>query len=292
MFSRLFNRPRGDDSREGHSRKPTVPTGLRVYVIGDIHGRLDLLREIETKIARDIGHYPHTSNIVVYLGDYVDRGYSSREVIDHLIDQPLAGVRPVWLIGNHDVWLRDFVRNETDGASWLAYGGDATLVSYGVRLDPRMLEPERLSAARKQLVGLIPSGHLDFLDSLELGFGLGDYFFVHAGVHPSRSLQDQKETDMLWIRDPFLDSHSDFGKIVVHGHTVVEQPEIHQNRIAIDTGACWTGQLTCLVLEGMERRFLATGPHAARIEADPAWAVSGSPGLGHKVVSAISGDLP
>lgn len=268
MLGRLFQRARTEGSLADSSRQPAVPTGLRVYAIGDIHGRVDLVREIEDKIAHDISVRHPADNIVVYLGDYVDRGYNSREVLDHLIDQPLTRARPVWLLGNHDAWLRDFVRRESDGVSWLNYGGDATLVSYGVRLDPGLLEADRLEAARQQMVDLVPERHLQFVDALELGFGLGDYFFVHAGVHPSRQLDEQKPNDLIWIRDPFLQHRGSFGKIIVHGHTVVDRPEIHENRIAIDTGACWTGLLTCLVLEGGTRRFLATGPFASVIEGD------------------------
>lgn len=267
LFSRWFQRPRSDEPHSETDKSPTIPVGLRVYAIGDIHGRIDLVRELEDKIAHDIATQLPATNIVVYLGDYVDRGYNSSEVLDHLIDRPLAGAYPVWLLGNHDAWLRDFVRNRTDGVSWLAYGGDATLVSYGVRIDSRLMDPERLDAARRQMVERLPALHLDFLDALEPGFGLGDYFFVHAGVNPTLPLDEQKANDLLWIRDPFLVHKGSYGKIVVHGHTVVDRPEIHHNRIAVDTGACWTGLLTCLVLEGETRRFLATGPLASEIEA-------------------------
>ncbi len=259
MISRWFQKPRTAEAERPRKGPPRVPSGLRVYVVGDIHGRIDLIQAIDARIARDIDIQDPATNVVVYLGDYVDRGYNSREVLDHLIDNPVQGVRPVWLIGNHDVWLRDFARDKTDGASWFAYGGDATLVSYGVRLDPGLLEQQRLAHARAQLIERLPERHLDFIDSMELGFSLGDYFFVHAGVNPARSLEDQKSSDMLWIRDQFLAHTGDYGKIVVHGHTVVDRPEIYANRIAIDTGACWTGRLTCLVLQASSMRFLGTG---------------------------------
>ena len=230
-----------------------------VFAIGDIHGRVDLLRQLEEMIKEEMARAPRCKHFVVYLGDYVDRGFESRQVLQHLVERPLIGCRRVCLLGNHDLWLFAFAEGRMGGDGWLEHGGDATLLSYGVKLDRMKPEEQRLAEARDQLATRLPGSHRSFLGNLELAFGLGDYFFCHAGVRPGVPLAQQSENDLLWIREPFLSHEGDLGKIIVHGHTVEEAPVVLPNRIGVDTGACWTGRLTCLVLEGTQRRFLATG---------------------------------
>lgn len=262
MLRRLFQRRATETAArpEIAGRPPEVPAGTRLYAIGDVHGRLDLLQEIETLIEEDLAAARRPVHaVLVLLGDYVDRGFDSRRVLDHLIDSPLRRLPRVLLLGNHDLWLREFLAGAPVGESWLEFGGDATLASYGVGLDRALPEPERLAAARAALLERIPEAHRRLLDSLEPAFSFGDYFLCHAGVRPGVPLEAQSETDLLWIREPFLSYTGEFGKIVVHGHTVSETPVVRRNRIGIDTGACWTGRLTCLVLEGDAYRFLATG---------------------------------
>jgi len=140
----------------------------------------------------------------------------------------------------------------------MRYGGDATVYSYGVRVPDTVSPGERMVHIQEQLREAVPPRHVDFLDGLELSREVGDYLFVHAGVRPRRSLERQDADDLMWIRDEFLESEDDFGKVVVHGHTVCQDPEVRSNRIGIDTGAYISGVLTCLVLEGESRRFLAT----------------------------------
>jgi serine/threonine protein phosphatase 1 len=266
MLKRLFQRSRAGqaDGPSVRGRQPALPEGLRVYVVGDVHGRLDLLLAMERAITDDLRESGrHLDGMVVHLGDFVDRGFDSRKVIDHLVRTEGAGPPQVRLLGNHDLWLREFAvgvdRTEDLAASWIRFGGDATLLSYGVKLDLRKPEPERFAEARLLLERRFPDEHAAFLARLELAFGLGDYFFCHAGIRPDVPLDEQVEADLLWIREPFLSWTGDCGKIVVHGHTVEEKPAVRPNRIGIDTGACWTGRLTCLVLEGTGRRFLQTG---------------------------------
>ena len=191
-----------------------------------------------------------------------DTGWS-RKVLDHLLATGGDGPARVMLLGNHDLWLREFTAAEvTDPeqtASWMRFGGDATLLSYGVKLDLRKPQPDRFDAARRELQDRFPPAHAALLGSLDLAFGFGDYFFCHAGIRPDTPLERQSEADLLWIRETFLSWAGEWGKIVVHGHTVEEAPVTRVNRIGIDTGACWTGKLTCLVLAGTERRFLQTG---------------------------------
>lgn len=266
MLKRLFQRSRAGAQLQPSiaGRTPALPRGVRVYAVGDVHGRLDLLQAMEELIEddrRETGR--HLDTLVVHLGDLVDRGYDSSSVLDHVGASASGGVPRVLLLGNHDLWLREFAA--ADGmdadqmASWIRFGGDATLLSYGVKLDPRLPEAERFDHARRELRQRFPASHAALLAGLDLAFGFGDYFFCHAGIRPDVPLSRQTEADLLWIREPFLTWNGECGKIVVHGHTVEESPVTRPNRIGIDTGACWTGRLTCLVLEGSDRRFLQTG---------------------------------
>jgi serine/threonine protein phosphatase 1 len=248
-------------------RPARVPPGVCIYAVGDVHGRADLLRALHRLIEADAAHLtPGTERVVVYVGDYVDRGLDSREVIDVLLREPLRGFRPVYLLGNHDAWLLSFLVDPKVGSTWLRYGGDVTLHSYGVRLGAPVDEAAYFEELQTALRAELPPHHVDFLRNLELSFESGDFLFVHAGVRPGVPLDQQVADDLLWIREPFLSWKRDFGKVVVHGHTVESEPVVRGNRIGIDTGACWTGCLTCLVLEEGRYRFFDTG-HAA---AEPA----------------------
>ena len=259
MFKRA--RPSVDESPNIGSRLPRLPRGVRVYAIGDIHGRIDLLRELEEMIVQDTSRdRKRVDYFLVYLGDFVDRGPNSFDVIEHLLLPAVSGFNRVLLRGNHDMWFRDFMDGETMGDSWLQFGGGATLDSYGVPFDYDRPDQQRFETARAALNELVPMSHKLFLDGLDLAFGLGDYFFCHAGVRPGIPLASQQESDLIWIREPFLSWQGNFGKIVVHGHTVEERPVLRSNRIGVDTGACFSGNLTCLILENDSMRFLATSP--------------------------------
>ena len=246
----------------GHSAAaaaPTVPAGSRIYAIGDVHGRLDLLTQLHALITADAAAAPARRQVIVYLGDYIDRGPDSRGVIELLLQPPPPGFERVRLLGNHEDYLLQFLEHAEVGPYWCAYGGLATLASYGVRppvgFTPRAADFE---TAHHALADKFPPAHLDFLRGLKLTHMEGDYLFVHAGIKPGVALAEQQAEDLLWIRNEFLESADDFGVCVVHGHTIVETPEQHANRIAIDTGAFATGTLTALVLEGTERRFIQT----------------------------------
>jgi serine/threonine protein phosphatase 1 len=239
-------------------RPASVPKGVRVYAIGDVHGRLDLLTTLLSQVEADAADRGGFNNYLVYLGDYVDRGHWSRQVIDLLLSPPPAGFGAVFLRGNHEQAMLDFLEDSSSGVHWLRFGGLETLASYGVRLAPGANSPEVLERARRDLGAALPAAHLSFLRHTRASLSIGDYFFVHAGVRPGVALERQDPQDLLWIREEFLKSDADFGKLVVHGHTISELPEIRANRIGIDTGAYATGHLTCLVLEGHERRFIGT----------------------------------
>jgi serine/threonine protein phosphatase 1 len=230
-----------------------VPAGDRVYAIGDIHGRLDLLRSLHEQIRADWLTRPGARGTIVYLGDYVDRGSDSRGVVDDLLEAPPCGMTPVYLRGNHEQMLLDFLDGGPSGM-WLSNGGEATLSSYGLSR-PAIAGGELL---RDQFRHLLPRHHLEFLRALIPMYCIGDYCFVHAGVRPGVPLELQDINELIWIRGLFLDSDTDFGKIVVHGHSITPQVEWRTNRIGIDTGAYLSGRLTCLVLDGADRRILQT----------------------------------
>src|SRR5260221_1951406 len=251
MLTKLF----GSRASKTAAVLPRVAEDTRVYAMGDIHGRLDLLNEIERRIADDAATAKAARNAVIYLGDYVDRGSQSRAVIDRLIDQPLPGFERILLLGNHEDSMLQFLVDVQIGPAWLAYGGAATLLSYGVR--PPVSDRD-LVRAQEELRAKLPERHLAFLRGLKLRHVEGDYYFVHAGIRPGIPLDDQRPSDLLWIRDEFLHSRRDFGKVIVHGHTITETPEIKRNRIGIDTGAFASGTLTCLVLHGESWSFLQT----------------------------------
>lgn len=235
--------------------RPRVPEGERVYAVGDIHGRADLLAMLQDQIRADAAGRPPARQTVVYLGDYVDRGPQSPVVIDRLIDAPLEGFASIHLLGNHeDTMLRFHDGDVAVAASWLHYGGRQTLASYGIDYD----RLPSLAVLRQRMAHGVPGRHLDFLRGLALKHRIGDYLFVHAGIRPGIGLDRQLRDDLLWIREPFLDSTADHGAVIVHGHSIAVQPEVRPSRIGIDTGAFATGRLTALVLEGEEQRFLHT----------------------------------
>ncbi len=257
MLGKLFNRGSGRPNGDCPAR---APDGRRIYAVGDIHGRSDLLVELHEKILEDAADATGLDMVVVYVGDYVDRGPGSSEVIDLLLDDPLPGFEAVHLLGNHEAMLLEFLDDPGSGSFWLPNGGDVTLLSYGVTLAGGMSDEDEewlgeLSAALRES---LPERHMTFLTGLATSHVEGDYLFVHAGVRPSVPLDRQQREDLIWIRDEFLRSSVDHGKVVVHGHTIVRRPEVRANRIAIDTGAFATDRLTCLVAEGGDRRFLET----------------------------------
>jgi serine/threonine protein phosphatase 1 len=238
-----------------------VPDGTRVYAVGDIHGRADLLSTIRKKITKDAKKGTRKAGIkrkvVVYLGDYVDRGPDSCGVIDMLLDDPLPGLEEVYLKGNHEDYMTKFLAGDGDGLGWLFNGAEATIASYG--LDPGSwmdFDHERLRTLRAELFDAMPERHRAFLKDLALHHREGDYLFVHAGIRPERPIGAQEEEDLMWIREDFLDSDADHEARVVHGHTISWTPEFKPNRIGIDTGAFVSGVLTALVVEGAETRVI------------------------------------
>ena len=241
------------------TNNPEPPAGSRIYAVGDIHGRLDLLEALQAEIVADLARNPVSRAVLVYLGDYVDRGPSPNAVIDRLINQPLPGFEIIHLKGNHEDFLLRFYNNGEFGESWLMNGGGTTLQSYGVEnADDTFNVIWHLSEFRNAFRDALPAEHLEFLNSLLLHHREGDYLFVHAGLRPGVPIDQQTAQDQMWIRDDFLFSDTDFGAVVVHGHSPRPDPVVRDNRIGIDTMAYRSGCLTCVVLEGREQRFIST----------------------------------
>ena len=248
-FRQLFR------SRRVEPDLPSVPEGERYYVIGDIHGRDDLFAALIEAIEKEEAKADKADTTVVLLGDLVDRGPDSAGVIDRAMDwgearklRYLAGNHEdMFLSGFHDIgMLRHFVK----------HGGRETILSYGIsRKKYDQLSMEEL---QEEMQSLVPRAHRAFVESFEEIVFAGDYAFVHAGIDPSRELDDQDRKDLLWIRERFLRHEQPYSHVVVHGHTIFDDVADNGNRIGIDTGAYRSGRLTALILEGTTRRYLHT----------------------------------
>ena len=235
---------------------PDLPKNHRVYCIGDIHGRLDLLLAVHQKIAVDAAHF-NCTKILVYLGDYIDRGDQSSQVIDCLLENNFPDFEKVFLLGNHEQVLLQFLlsKDASIAHDWFRFGGLSTLASYGVNVRG-IPTTKDLARLHTEFAEKLPAAHLDFYQRLVLKYEIGGYFFVHAGIKPKIKLHLQREEDMLWIREEFINSTLFHDKVIVHGHTVTAEPEQLPNRIGLDTGAYSSGKLTCAVFENGDCKFL------------------------------------
>jgi serine/threonine protein phosphatase 1 len=233
-----------------------TPSGMRVYAIGDVHGCDELLAEVHAAIAEDLRRRSTETHRIVHIGDYVDRGAKSAQVVERLLRLTETDRQVVCLSGNHEDALVRFLDDPEDWApTFLGYGGVATLQSYGVDAEAAY-GAGGLRGLRDRFAAAMPAAHQAFLRNLPLVARFGDFVFCHAGIRPGVLLEKQTADDLRWIRREFLESSRDHGFVVVHGHTPAEQPEVRRNRINIDTGAVFAGRLTCVVLEGTEYRFL------------------------------------
>ena len=236
--------------------KPCIPENTRIYAIGDIHGCSDLLETLLDQITADNLMRADVQSIkLVFLGDYIDRGPDSARVIDTLMHGLPGGYEAIFLKGNHEAMMLEALEDSKAASFWMQNGGYETIASYTFRKELRDSDPET-DDPMPVFTQHLPPEHLDFLTSLQHSYQCGDYFFAHAGVHPDKPLDEQKDRDLMWIRDRFLFSEKDFGKIIVHGHTPVREVDTADNRIGIDTAAVYGGKLTALMLEGKQRKFL------------------------------------
>ncbi|HEY7005587.1 MAG TPA: metallophosphoesterase family protein [Sphingomicrobium sp.] len=236
---------------------PAGARGWRAYVVGDIHGRLDLLEQLLDKIHREVAARPARKILVVFVGDLIDRGPNSAQVVERLRTYKHPRIRPVFLQGNHEEVLLRILAGEADLITkWRWFGGTECMNSYGVDTAKlsAMGEEEALEAIR----AAIPAKHVQFLESFDDSCRFGDYLFVHAGIRPGVEIDQQRQSDLRWIREAFLFDETDHGFVVVHGHTIRPEVEVRANRIGIDTGAYKTGVLTALAIEGSNSWLLDT----------------------------------
>lgn len=231
---------------------PASTGGRLVYAVGDVHGRYDRLAELLALIARDSdARAPAAAPVLVFLGDYVDRGPDSARVLSTLVWLRRHGGFEVHaLMGNHERAMLDFLADPVATKVWMRWGGDATLASYGVAAPGEDAPDADFARARDDLLDQLPVAHLRLLEALAPIATIGDYAFVHAGIRPGVPLRRQEEADLLWIREEFLDDEQRHEKVIVHGHTWVDaEPVLRPNRIGVDTGAYSTGVLTAVRLE-------------------------------------------
>lgn len=250
MLARFF--------RRAPKQKPTASTaGRLIYAIGDIHGRAELLDQILTVIAEDAAPRNAEHPLIIFVGDYIDRGPDSAGVVDSVLKLKAGGSFDVRALkGNHEQAILHFIDDWSFGPVWAKHGGAATLRSYGVTPPQDLTDAEAWQPAQAALEAAIPTSHRLFYCGLELMVTVGDYVFVHAGVRPGVPLQRQTETDLLWIRSEFLKAEGPFEKIIVHGHTPKRQPQISDHRLGIDTGAYYSGVLTAVRLADGDVKIL------------------------------------
>lgn len=230
-----------------------MPAGQRAYVVGDVHGRLDLFEQLIDAVEQDDRDAPPAETTVILLGDLVDRGPDSAGVIDRA--RRWKAARHVRILaGNHEEMFLESFTDINMLRHFLKHGGRETVLSYGV--DQRLYNEASLEQLQEIMRRHVPDADRKFLESFEEYIILGDYAFVHAGINPGLPLEAQARHDMLWIRDPFLGFAGPHSHVIVHGHTIFEKVEERSNRIGIDTGAYRYGRLTALVLEGAERRYI------------------------------------
>jgi len=259
VFSKLFRRMSATVSS-----KPLFagPRGTRLYAVGDVHGRLDLVDDLLGRIEDDIADRPVEAAAIVFLGDLIDRGPESAGVIDRLQSIRHFPARMLFIQGNHEEFLLRALAGEPGVAhDWLGFGGDACVESYGVATAAlQAMDEQRIAEVLREA---IPAAHVAFLKTFGDTFRFGDYLLVHAGIRPGVPIDKQQPRDLRWIRQPFLSDAHDHGCMVIHGHTISDGVDQRTNRIGIDTGAYRTGILTAAVIEEEDLRFLATGPQQA-----------------------------
>lgn len=254
MLSRLFR----DRSLRATS---TTPPDCVIWAVGDIHGRVDLSGPLVEAIRADLSATTASRKVVVFLGDYVDRGSDSRAVLDQLVSlaaDPVLEAR--FIRGNHEDRMEAFLEDPRVGPGWCDYGGRDTLMAYGVNPPAMRGDPDAWAETARALAEALPGAHRTFLARQEGSVSIGDYFFTHAGARPGVPLADQSPEDLMWIRQAFLDHPTRFEQVVVHGHTPTEQVVSDARRIGVDTGAYATNILSAVRLEGVTRALLqATG---------------------------------
>lgn len=237
-----------------HFHDARGPEGMRLYAIGDVHGRLDLLAAMHARIWDEIERDRPTDWRIIHVGDYVDRGPDSKGVLDFLVAGSARDERVMALKGNHDQGFQDFLDGNARSHLFVDFGGETTCRSYGVA--PDFSSQAALRATRTKLAKAMPHDHRVFLESLATSLEFGDFFFCHAGIQPGVPLDRQDPDDLMWIRNAFLKWPGLHPKIIVHGHTPQNEADVLANRVNVDTLAYASGVLTALVVDGGEKRIL------------------------------------
>ena len=252
--------------RESEAPGAAVPRGQRVYAVGDIHGRLDLFDAMIEAIEADDDASPPAETTIVLLGDLVDRGPDSAGVVARAREwQQRRKVRI--LAGNHEEMFLSSFDDADVLRHFLRFGGKETVLSYG--LDREAYNAAEIEEVQAMMQAAVPRADREFLQSFEDMIAIGDYLFVHAGIAPDVPFEEQRRKDLRWIREPFLSHPEPYGAVVVHGHTISDEPVDRGNRIGIDTGAYSSGRLTALVLEGDTRRYIEAIEEDGTITAAP-----------------------
>jgi len=236
---------------------PAGARGWRAYAVGDVHGRADLLDQLLEKIHDELRHRPAKKVLLVFVGDLIDRGPNSAQVVERLRTYRHPGVRTVFILGNHEEVLLRILGGDAELiAKWRMFGGSECLDSYGV--DSAKLGTLSPEHALEVIREAIPKDHVDFLETFDDSCRFGDYLFVHAGIRPGVEIDQQRQSDLRWIREAFLFDDTDHGFVVVHGHTIRPEVEVRANRIGIDTGAYRSGVLTAFAIDGSDSWFIDT----------------------------------
>ncbi|MEL4377045.1 metallophosphoesterase [Brucella cytisi] len=230
------------------------PDGIRLYAIGDVHGRLDLLRDMHRLIRADLDHRPAHDWRIIHLGDYIDRGPSSREVLDFLIDVSHRDERVISLLGNHDDGFLTYLATGDVAGIFALHGGIDTARSYSVEID--FTDADSAHQGHAALVKTVPQNHIDFIRAMPRSVAFGEFFFCHAGINPAVPLDAQDPEELIWIRTAFLKWTELFEKVIIHGHTPQSAIDIQPNRVNLDTYAWRSGQLSAIVIDGSEKRFI------------------------------------
>ncbi len=245
----FFNKSEPPSEKNLRRRRVKLPESTlskyAIYALGDVHGNFDALLRAERIIVQDLMNL-NRPGLVVYLGDYVDRGKHSSKVLDHLCTQPDQLFRRLAICGNHDDAFLNFLIDPAKSINWLRFGGADTLLSYGIDPDHILKNGGGIAALSDIVLNSIPKNHVDFLRALPVTASIGNYVFVHAGIRPGIPIDKQTDEDLMWIREPFLTEGPQLPLTVVHGHTITREPIILNGRVGIDTGAFFTDHLAII----------------------------------------------
>ena len=235
---------------------------MNLFAIGDIHGCLKQLVSLQDKIF-NYPEYKKENDVIIYLGDYIDRGPNSKEIIQNMVRIQKENIKSIFLMGNHEQVMIDFIFNKVNNLQyWIALGADKTFKSYNIELAEFIkdgFESNKIEKLRTLFIERMTEEHQYFIKNLRLFHSIGKYLFVHAGINPEKVLKNQNKIDFLWSRsDQFFDKNFKFEKIIVHGHTPEKEVVNFPYRINIDTGCFFSGKLSCVCLNdnNNERKFI------------------------------------